>query len=459
MVVTSPPTHYTIMFDFSWMFVGVGLVGIVVLMTAASFVVTVPMGHVAIQGHFGKPERTLKSGLHFLGPFDNLIDVKWAYTEGLSNGRTKRIWFARQFVDIRERRLDTVPVNVRSADGAPIILDIVLQIRVTDVMKAVGGHTNLPDLLVDLAQNACIDATQKLDAEVIMGEGRHQISTAVHDILKEATHGWGVSVTRVNVQGTQAGSEMRKATEAQALAVAQATARQAVFEAQAVEKTRQVQVNAEQAIQAAQAEQKVAKIKAETRAAEMLRQVDMDADQDIQVARAKQGVMEIEAETRVAEMLRLADLNARQTVLDAEAKKRVAVIKEEMLAAGLLERAEVMKKVAEIESETRAADLLRNSKAKCGAAELAAAAAAAEWKSMHEAGFDLDQYMEFLRDRDMAKIGLEKGTIMMGYPTVAGGGGGTMSLGAYAPLGPMPVFPAAAAPITSPRVRNRTSRK
>jgi len=125
----------------------------------------------------GKFHLIVGPGLHFLTPwFDEIIRV-----------------------DMRERVITVAPQKVITKDNVTVEVDAVVYFKVIDPAKSQFEIQNFDFACTTLAQtnlrNLVGDRT--LDETLV---ARDMINTNLREVLDEATNGWGVKVTRVEVQ-------------------------------------------------------------------------------------------------------------------------------------------------------------------------------------------------------------------------------------------------------------------
>jgi regulator of protease activity HflC (stomatin/prohibitin superfamily) len=150
------------------------VVGLVTLARTARIVAQYERGLVT---RLGKYSGSVAPGLHFLVPFiEDMIRV-----------------------DMRERVINVEPQKVITKDNVSVTVDAVVYYKVVDPVKAeyeiqdfgyactTLAQTNLRNLIGDRA----------LDETLV---ARDMINTNLRNVLDEATTGWGVKVTRVEVQ-------------------------------------------------------------------------------------------------------------------------------------------------------------------------------------------------------------------------------------------------------------------
>lgn len=113
-------------------------------------------------------------------------------------------------VDVRERVINVEPQKVITKDNVTVTVDAVIYYRVVDPVKAEFEVEDFDTAATTLAQtnlrNVVGDKT--LDETLT---ARDVINTSLRNVLDEATHGWGVKVTRVEVQKIDPPQEISEA--------------------------------------------------------------------------------------------------------------------------------------------------------------------------------------------------------------------------------------------------------
>lgn len=102
-------------------------------------------------------------------------------------------------VDVREQVIEVEPLQVITQDNVSVVVDAVIYYRVVDPVKAEFEVADFSYAATTLAQtnlrNLIGDKT--LDQTLI---ARDNVNADLRTTLDEATNGWGVKVTRVEVQ-------------------------------------------------------------------------------------------------------------------------------------------------------------------------------------------------------------------------------------------------------------------
>jgi len=102
-------------------------------------------------------------------------------------------------VDVRERVINVEPQKVITKDNVTVTVDAVIYYKVVDPVKAEFEVEDFGTAATTLAQTNLrnVVGDKSLDETLT---ARDVINTSLRDVLDEATHGWGVKVTRVEVQ-------------------------------------------------------------------------------------------------------------------------------------------------------------------------------------------------------------------------------------------------------------------
>lgn len=158
----------------SLILITVAIVAFTALLTSLRIVKQYEKGVVM---RLGKYKSTVNSGVTILLPFiENII-----------------------LVDMREKVIEVQPQKVITKDNVTVIVDAVIYYKVIDPVKAEFEVQDFAYAATTLAQtnlrNLVGDKT--LDETLV---ARDIINTNLRDVLDEATHNWGVKVTRVEVQ-------------------------------------------------------------------------------------------------------------------------------------------------------------------------------------------------------------------------------------------------------------------
>lgn len=117
-------------------------------------------------------------------------------------------------VDVRERVIEVDPQKVITKDNVTVTVDAVIYYKVVDPVKAEFEVEDFDTAATTLAQTNLrnVVGDKSLDETLV---ARDVINTNLRDVLDEATHGWGVKVTRVEVQKIEPPAEITEAMSLQ----------------------------------------------------------------------------------------------------------------------------------------------------------------------------------------------------------------------------------------------------
>ena len=102
-------------------------------------------------------------------------------------------------VDVREKVINVEPQKVITKDNVSVVVDAVIYYKVVDPVKAEFEVEDFDTAATTLAQTNLrnIVGDKTLDETLT---ARDHINASLRNVLDEATNGWGVKVTRVEVQ-------------------------------------------------------------------------------------------------------------------------------------------------------------------------------------------------------------------------------------------------------------------
>jgi len=152
------------------------LLGIAIIATLSSIKIIGPYEK-GIVVRLGKYRTTLTSGINFIVPFiEQLIKV-----------------------DMREQVIQVEPQQVITKDNVVVEVDAVIYFKIIDPVKAEFEVLDFGLACTTLAQTNLrnLIGDKSLDETLV---ARDSINTSLRDVLDEATHSWGVKLTRVEVQ-------------------------------------------------------------------------------------------------------------------------------------------------------------------------------------------------------------------------------------------------------------------
>jgi regulator of protease activity HflC (stomatin/prohibitin superfamily) len=145
-------------------------------------------------------------------------------------------------IDLREQVLNFPSQPVITKDNVTIDIDAVIYYRVADPHKAAYAVQNLPFALETLTRTTLRNIVGEMELDQTLGS-RDTINRRMRDVIEEASIGWGVDVTRVELQAIEPPRDIQQSMELQmraererraAVTNAEAGKRAAILEAEGV---------------------------------------------------------------------------------------------------------------------------------------------------------------------------------------------------------------------------------
>jgi regulator of protease activity HflC (stomatin/prohibitin superfamily) len=220
-----------------------GILGGIALLVLARSIRIIGQAEVIVVERLGRFHRVARSGLNFLVPFierPRHLDVRYSETDvtglrRITSGSTSRI-------DLREQVLNFPSQPVITKDNVTIDIDAVLYYRIADPQKATYTVQNLPYALETLTKTTLRQIVGEMELDSTLAS-REMINKRMREVIEEASIGWGVDVTRVELQAIEPPSDIQQAMELQmraererraAVTTAEAGKRAAILEAEGV---------------------------------------------------------------------------------------------------------------------------------------------------------------------------------------------------------------------------------
>jgi regulator of protease activity HflC (stomatin/prohibitin superfamily) len=192
------------------------IVAIVLVLVLIGFSVKiVGQAEVLVVERLGRFDRIARSGLNLLIPFierPRAIDVR--YLEAGPNNTQKLIQSATTRIDLREQVLNFPSQPVITKDNATIAIDAVLYYRIADPQKATYAIQNLPYALETLTRTTLRNIVGEMELDQTLGS-RDVINQRMREVIEEASIGWGVDVTRVELQSIEPPRDIQQSMELQ----------------------------------------------------------------------------------------------------------------------------------------------------------------------------------------------------------------------------------------------------
>ncbi len=225
------------------MLITLGIILIISLFVATSSFKIVGQAEVMVIERLGRFHRLARSGFNILIPFverPRTIDVRYFEADvggvkRITAGSTSRI-------DLREQVLNFPSQPVITKDNVTIDIDAVIYYRVADPQKATYAVQNLPYALETLTRTTLRNIVGEMELDQTLGS-RDVINKRMREVIEEASIGWGVDVTRVELQSIEPPHDIQRSMELQmraererraAVTNAEAGKRAAILEAEGV---------------------------------------------------------------------------------------------------------------------------------------------------------------------------------------------------------------------------------
>ncbi|MEB3298341.1 MAG: stomatin-like protein [Candidatus Sericytochromatia bacterium] len=178
-------------------------------------IVIVKQSEAIVVERLGSYHRTLSSGPKIIWPIlDSPREVEWRYN--VETGRNKQTVVLQRVtrIDLRETVFDFPRQNVITRDNVVVDISALLYFQVTDPVKVIYEIANLPDAIEKLTQTSLRNVIGELDLDETL-TSRDTINSKLRSILDQATHKWGIKVTRVELQDITPPLEIKGAMEKQ----------------------------------------------------------------------------------------------------------------------------------------------------------------------------------------------------------------------------------------------------
>ena len=230
------------------------MLGTILLAILAAFGLSIIAAGVNIIGQaevmvierWGRFNRLGRSGLNILIPWmerPRTIDVRYFEADPggvkrVTSGSTARI-------DLREQVLNFPSQPVITKDNVTIDIDAVLYYRIADPQKAAYAIQNLPFALETLTRTTLRNIVGDIELDQTLAS-RDMINKKMREVIEEASIGWGVDVTRVELQAIEPPRDIQQSMELQmraererraAVTNAEASKRAAILEAEGVQQS------------------------------------------------------------------------------------------------------------------------------------------------------------------------------------------------------------------------------
>jgi regulator of protease activity HflC (stomatin/prohibitin superfamily) len=183
------------------------------LLAVVSSIKIVGQAEVMVIERWGRFNRIARSGLNILIPImerPKTIDVR--YFESDVSGLKRITAGSTARIDLREQVLNFPSQPVITKDNVTIDIDAVLYYRVADPQKATYSIQNLPFALETLTRTTLRNIVGEMELDQTLAS-RDLINKKMREVIEEASIGWGVDVTRVELQSIDPPKDIQQSME------------------------------------------------------------------------------------------------------------------------------------------------------------------------------------------------------------------------------------------------------
>jgi regulator of protease activity HflC (stomatin/prohibitin superfamily) len=173
----------------------------------------VGQAEVMVIERLGRFHRLARSGLNILIPFierPKTIDVRYFEADAMGLRKVTAGTTAR--IDLREQVLNFPSQPVITKDNVTIDIDAVLYYRIADPQKATYAIQNLPYALETLTRTTLRNIVGEMELDQTLAS-RDIINQRMREVIEEASIGWGVDVTRVELQSIEPPADIQASME------------------------------------------------------------------------------------------------------------------------------------------------------------------------------------------------------------------------------------------------------
>ena len=263
-----------------------GTIAAVLILALAKSIRIIGQAEVMVVERLGSFNRVARAGLNFLIPFverAKTIDVR--FFESDVTGLKKIVASSTARIDLREQVLNFPSQPVITKDNVTIDIDAVMYYRVADPQKATYSVQNLPYALETLTRTTLRNIVGDIELDQTLAS-RDVINRKMREVIEEASIGWGVDVTRVELQSIEPPRDIQQSMELQmraererraAVTNAEASKRAAILESEGQKEAQ---------IRKAEGEKGAAILRAEGLATARLAMADAEAEAVKRIAAA-----------------------------------------------------------------------------------------------------------------------------------------------------------------------------
>jgi regulator of protease activity HflC (stomatin/prohibitin superfamily) len=236
------------------MFITPAIIALIAVGLLAKSIKIIGQAEVMVVERLGRFHRVARSGLNILIPFferPRTLDVRYFESDVSGFKRVTATSTAR--IDLREQVLNFPSQPVITKDNVTIDIDAVLYYRVADPQKATYAVQNLPYALETLTRTTLRNIVGEMELDSTLAS-RDEINRRMREVIEDASLGWGVDVTRVELQAIEPPKDIQQSMELQmraererraAVTNAEATKRAAILEAEGVRESQVLRAQGE----------------------------------------------------------------------------------------------------------------------------------------------------------------------------------------------------------------------
>ena len=149
-----------------------------------------------------------EQGVKFtLGRFSNVVSPGWRLVVPIFQGMTK--------VDMRLKTVDVPSQDAITKDNVSAKINAVIYYKITDAAKAIIDIQQIDYAVLQLAQTTMRNIAGSVTLDELLAE-RQKISDEIEAIVDNATKGWGVDVTSVELKDIELPENMVRTIAKQA---------------------------------------------------------------------------------------------------------------------------------------------------------------------------------------------------------------------------------------------------
>ena len=185
-----------------------GLIAVFVIAFSLMGFKIIQQAETMVVERLGKYSRTLPAGINIIWPIiDRPRSTVWR--DGVGGKLSYK-----STIDLRETVYEFPKQNVITKDNVATEINAIIYFQITDPVKAVYEISNLPDAIEKLTQTTLRNVIGEMDLDQTL-TSRDIINGKLRSVLDEATHKWGVKVSRVELQDINPPQHIREAMEKQ----------------------------------------------------------------------------------------------------------------------------------------------------------------------------------------------------------------------------------------------------